>query len=55
MSRLEVAKDVKITIDESKEKINVLFEIVEAPRVFAHTGVDFGSNDGSMVTLKRVY
>lgn len=50
LKRLEIAKDVKVSLDTSEDdKLKVTFVMEEAPRLFAQTGVDFGSYDGSMV------
>lgn len=51
---LGIFKAVSVVLDtpdaeSSQNLINVVFTVVEAPRLYAKTGVDFGSTEGSMV------
>ena len=52
--KMDVFKDIAISIegvpdDTDETACNIVFKVVEAPRLYAHTGADFGSHDGSMV------
>jgi outer membrane protein assembly factor BamA len=52
--KMDMFKDVSVSIegvpdDKNGTACNIVFKVVEAPRLYAHTGADFGSHDGNMV------
>lgn len=57
MKRLDIFREIKVVFDvspESEDLMNITFNVSEAPRVFAYTGVDFGSYEGCMVSAPKM-
>ncbi|KAJ3338384.1 hypothetical protein HDU91_001239 [Kappamyces sp. JEL0680] len=55
LKSLDIFQDVSVSLEASDtasqdgpDGVDVVFQVKEAPRLYAHTGADFGSNDGSM-------
>ncbi|KAI8901917.1 surface antigen-domain-containing protein [Globomyces pollinis-pini] len=51
LQRLGIFKSVEITLDAnpySKDSVDVIYKVVEAPRLYGNTGADFGSYEGRM-------
>ena len=55
LKRLDIFKSVDVSIEQAESSaVNIIFTVEEAPRLFARTGVDFGSQDGNMVCLRNL-
>jgi outer membrane protein insertion porin family len=56
LSAFGIFKSVNVLLDSPDKgktgvkKVDVIYTVVESPRLFAKTGVDVGSTEGSMVT-----
>jgi hypothetical protein len=54
LKRLGIFSEVAIVIDTSPDNENsldIIYNVVEAPRIFARTGAEFGNDDSNVVIL----